>query len=83
MTESWIQKFHDCLAREPRRVTALQMAERIHEALTIAEVEKYATPESRFGFVLEGATENEVAEIIRYLTPLERSIVEIERREGE
>ena len=78
MTEPWLEHMILYLASEPQEITAQQMAERISQALEIAEVEKYATDKSRFGFKLMGATPDDVAEIRRHLSAFENSIVEIE-----
>lgn len=47
----------------------------------IAEAEKYATAESKFTFVLEDATEDDIAEMRSCLTPREREIVEITHKQ--
>ena len=54
-----------------------EMAERLHEALEIAEVRKYATDETRFIFRVSGATAEEIARIRSHLTAFENSIVDI------
>lgn len=57
--------------------TPEQIAQAIHEALLLAEAEKYATDESRFIFGISGASSEDIAEIWRRLTPFERSVVVI------
>lgn len=74
MTEEWFQALLWHLAARGE-CTPFTMAQLIHEALQIAEIEKYATAESRFEFVFSGASEEDLAEIMGYLTPLERSVV--------
>lgn len=74
----WMVKFFDHLDAAPE-LPPEQMAQRIHEALEIAEAQKYATPESRFSFSFSGATEEDLATIRARLTPFENSIVEIRR----
>jgi hypothetical protein len=76
---NWMLQFMQILQAEPREVTAVAMARRIHEALEAAEVSKYATAESRFSFVLEGASEGDLDAIRRHLTEQENAIVEIQR----
>lgn len=76
----WLKAAIDHLKSAPEGMTPEQWAARIHEALEIVEVKKYATPESRFAFKFAGASEEEVAEIRRHLSDFENSIVEIERK---
>ena len=78
MTDPWLERTLLYLASAPRDMTVEQMAERICHALKLAEVEKYATEESRFEFQLTGATAEDVAEIRRHLSAFENSIVEID-----
>lgn len=73
----WLTKAIDHLAGNTTDQSPEQLARRIHEALAMCEIEKHATPESRFSFTLSGATAEDIAEIRRHLTPLENSIVEI------
>lgn len=78
MNDPWLEKTLDHLRIAASvATTPEQIAEAIHEALLIAEAEKYATSESRFIFGLTGASSEEIAEIWRNLTPFERSIVVI------
>lgn len=77
----WLTKTIAHLRNAPSGITAEQWAVRLHEALEIAEAEKYATPESRFTFTFIDATEEELARIREHLTPFENSIVEIKRKE--
>ena len=75
----WLRDFMRFLASHPREMTAREFAARVHDALVIAEAEKYATPSSRFSFTIEGATDEEIAEIRSHLTEHENSLVEIFR----
>lgn len=77
----WLRDFMQVLAAYPRELTPRQMAERIHEALVVAEIEKYATPKSRFSFTLQGATDEEIADIRSHLTLRENCLIEIFRGE--
>lgn len=74
----WLARALDHLQSAPEGLDAEGWGQRIHEALQLCEVEKYATPESRFTFSMAGATEDDIREIRRYLTPLENSIVSIQ-----
>lgn len=78
--EEWLRNYLNYLASLKKDITAEDMAFAIHAALEIAEAEKYATAESRFTFVFSGASEEDVAEIRKHLTPFENSIVKIERK---
>jgi hypothetical protein len=78
MTDDWLDRFREHLASGPRDLSPEQMAARIHEALVIAEAEKYATPKSRFVFRMEG-TDEELAEVRNRLSPRENEFVRIER----
>lgn len=75
----WLTSTIEYLQSAPSQseLTAKELAQYIHQALLIAEAEKYATAESRFIFGVRGATAEEIAEIWRNLTPFERSIVVI------
>jgi hypothetical protein len=73
----WLRDFMKCLTAYPRELSARELAERIHDALVMAEAEKFATPASRFSFTLEGATDEDIADIRSHLTARENAMVEI------
>lgn len=79
--EEWLKQLHEHLAAaNDVPLTPVLMAHLIHEGLQIAEAEKFATAESRFEFVLKDATDEDLAEIRRHLTPFENTIVELRRK---
>lgn len=78
--DDWLIRAIDHLRSLPSGSTPEQIGQRIHEALEIAEVEKYATPESRFTFKFTEASDEDLAKVRASLTPFENSIVEIERK---
>jgi hypothetical protein len=79
--EEWLENFISHLKQiQPHARTPLDLAQLIHEALQIAEAEKYATPESRFTFTFEDASEHDLDEIRQHLTPFENGIVQLERK---
>jgi len=80
--EEWFVKFYDHLAQHAlHEHTPWEIGRMIHEALEIAEAEKYATEKSRFQFVLSGANARDLREIKACLTPFENSIVELKCRD--
>ena len=60
-----------------------EMATLIHQGLLLVEAQKYAEPDSCFAFTLSGATEADVDQIRRQLSPFENRIVKIEARPNE
>lgn len=75
----WLTQVISRLAEKPLERTPEEMAQHIHQALEIAEVKKYATPDSRFTFTFTNASDEDLARIRRCLTPFENLIVEIKR----
>ena len=57
-----------------------EIATVIHQGLLLVEAQKYAVPGTRFIFGLRGASEAEVDQIRRHLSPFENRIVVIEAR---
>ena len=76
--EDWFQSAlqHLRLAADAE-MTPGEMAQLLHEALEISEAPRYATEKSRFTFSFSGASEEDLAEIRRHLSPFENSIVEL------
>jgi hypothetical protein len=59
--EQWFVKFYSHLAAHAlREHTPWEIGRMIHEALEIAEAEKYATEKSRFEFVLADSNERDL-----------------------
>lgn len=79
--EHWLQEVVQHLASQGE-CSPFRMARIIHEALEIAQIAIYATPESRFTFTFSGASEEDLAQIMECLTPLERSVVVLKCKEG-
>lgn len=82
-TSDWFRDFQKTLKANLRDETAQELAIRIHRALVAAELEKYATPSTRFSFTLSGATPEDVEEIRLYLTDQENAVVEFIREDEE
>ena len=81
MSEEWLVQVLTILAGRPDgEETPELLGQRIHRALEIAEVEKYATPKSRFEFTVVGGTDEDLAKVREQLTPFEQSLVEIRRK---
>lgn len=86
--EKWMSDFYVHLAGLAGcEITPEEMAFGIHEALQIAQAEKYATDGTRFLFKLGNATPRDVMLIRAHLTRFENSIVvlvtdEDEKKEG-
>jgi hypothetical protein len=86
--EKWMSDFYVHLAGLAGcEITPEEMAFGIHEALQIAQAEKYATDRTRFLFKLGNATADDVRLIRSLLTRFENSVVVIvteedEKREG-
>lgn len=74
----WLTQAIAHLAAVSGEMTPEQIGRRIHEALQICEVDKYATQESQFSFGISGGTDETIAEIRRQLTPFENFLVRIE-----
>jgi hypothetical protein len=78
---SWLREFKEFLAKTARDdMSPAEVAMMIHEGLDMVETGKYEDSKTRFSFTFEEATDSDVAEIRRHLSPLENRIVEIKTR---
>lgn len=75
----WLARAGAHLRSAPDDLTPKQWAQRIHEALEIAQAPKYATAESQFTFAFSGVTEKDLAEIRKHLSVFENLIVKIQK----
>jgi hypothetical protein len=73
----WLEDALAHLASPPAPSDADAWGKRIAEVFAIAEVEKYATQESKFELIFKGATERDVATMRRYLSAKENAVLTI------